>query len=212
VNRDSIAPLTGVAFLVFAILSFVISGEPPSAKDDTPEAIVNHYQDNKDAIMASSISAGIAMTALIFFAGYLRKVLSAATGAASILPGIVLAGASIMAVGFAIDTTILFAAADAADDVDPVAIVALQTLWDNDFVPIALGIVVFLLSSGLAIVQTGALPRWLGWVAIVLAIVGLTPVGFVAFMVGALWILVVSIMLAMRTRPAAPAAGPSTGM
>ena len=39
--------------------------------------------------------------------------------------------------------------------------------------PIAIGIVVLLLSSGLSIVRYGALPKWLGWVAIVLAVVGI---------------------------------------
>jgi hypothetical protein len=205
VNRNLIAPLTGVAFIVVAAIGFAVSGEPPDAKDNSAQEIVQHYVDDKDAIMAGSILAGIAMVLVIFFAGYLRKVLSAAAGPGSMLPGLVLVGASIMAVGFAIDTTIQFALAEAADDIDPVGVQALQALWDNDFIPIALGIVVFLLSAGLAIVQTGALPKWLGWVAIVLAIVGLTPVGFAAFMGGALWILIVSIVLTMRarTQPAA---------
>jgi hypothetical protein len=196
----------GVAFIVFAIASIVLSGgEPPDVKDNTPQEIVKHYADNKDEIMLSSILGAIAMTALLFFAGYLRKVLSAATAGASMLPSIVLAGASIMAVGLAIDSTISFALADAADDVDPVAVQSLQMLWDNDFIPIALGSVVFLLSAGLAIVETGVLPRWLGWVAVLLAIVGLTPVGWAAFLIGAIWILVVSILLTMRARPATPA-------
>jgi hypothetical protein len=196
----------GIVFIIFAILSIVVSGgDPPDVKDNTAQEIVKHYTDNEDEIMFSSILGGIAMVALIFFAGYLRKVLSAAAGGASMLPGIVLVGASIMAVGLAIDTTISFALADAAGDVDPVAVQSLQMLWDNDFIPIALGIVVFLLSAGLAIVETGALPKWLGWVAIVLAIVGLTPVGFAAFLLGAVWVLVVSIMLTMRANAGPPA-------
>ena len=207
-NKNLIAPLTGVAFIIFAIVSIVLSGEPPNVKDNTAQEIVKHYADNKDEIMLSTISTGIALTSLIFFAGYLRKVLSAATGAGSMLPGIVLVGASILAVGIAIDSTIAFALADAADDVDPGAVQALQMLWDNDFVPIGLGIVVFLLSAGLAIVQTGALPKWLGWVAIVLAIVGLTPVGFAAFLLGAVWVLVVSILLTMRANATAAPASP----
>jgi hypothetical protein len=114
-----------------------------------------------------------------------------------------------MAVGLAIDTTIAFAIADAADDIDPIGVQALQALWDNDFVPIAMGAVIFLLSAGLGIVQTGALPRWLGWVAIVLAIVGLTPIGFAAFLAGGIWIVVVSILLTMRARAVPPQAAPA---
>ena len=50
------------------------------------------------------------------------------------------------------------------------------------------------------IVRYGALPKWLGWVAIVFGVVALTPFGFFAFLGGIVWILVVSIMLTMRAR------------
>jgi hypothetical protein len=209
VNRNLIAPLTGVAFVIVAIVAFAVGGEPPNAKDNSAQEIVKHYVDNKDAIMVTSILAGIAGALLIFFAAYLRKVLSAAAGAGSMLPGVVLVGASIMAVGFAIDTTIAFALADAADDIDPIGVQALQALWDNDFIPVAMGIVVFLFSAGLAIVQTGALPKWLGWIAIVLAIIGLPPIGFAAFIGGALWILIASILLTMGARAVPPQAAPA---
>ena len=146
---------------------------------------------------------------LVFFGAYLRKVFSAAEPPGhGMLSPLVLAGTVIMAVGAGIDMTISFALAEAAEDIDPVAVQSLQALWDNDFMPIAIGIVVLLLSSGLSIVRYGALPKWLGWVAIVLAVIGMTPIGFVSFMVGGLWVIVVSIMLAVRARritaPAAP--------
>ena len=70
-----------------------------------------------------------------------------------------------------------------------------------------------LLSSGLSIALYGSLPRWLGWVAILLGVVGLTPIGFVAFLGGGLWILVVSVLLTLRaralTQPPRPS-GPGT--
>jgi hypothetical protein len=116
------------------------------------------------------------------------------------LSALILVGGAIMAVGLAIDMTILFAIAEAADDIEPESVRTLQALWDNDFIPIAIGVVIFLLSSGIAIARYGVLPKWLGWVAIVLAVVGLTPVGFVAFLAGGLWMAVVSVMLALQAR------------
>ena len=79
---------------------------------------------------------------------------------------------------------------------------ALQALWDNDFLPILFGIVLLLIGAGLSVVRFGGLPKWLGWVAIVLAVAGATPIGFVAFLGGALWVLIVSILLAVRARGA----------
>jgi hypothetical protein len=51
------------------------------------------------------------------------------------------------------------------------------------------------------------LPVWLGWVAVVIGIACVTPVGFFALLVGLLWTLVASILLFLRE--GAPAdAGP----
>lgn len=201
-NRNLIAPLTGVAFIVVAIIAIVLGGEPPSG-DEPVQKIVDHYTDNKDEIQISAMVGVVAIVLLMFFAAHLRQVLTAADPR-SMLPGLVLAGASVMAVGLAIDSTISFTLADRVDDVEPAAVQALQALWDNDFIPILLGITVFLLSAGILIVRTGALPKWLGWIAILLAIVGPTPIGFAAFLGGALWILVVSVLLTMRARAVAP--------
>jgi hypothetical protein len=61
------------------------------------------------------------------------------------------------------------------------------------------------------VVRYGALPKWLGWVAILLGVVGVTPIGFAAFLGLGIWILIVSVILSLRARgtsaaPATPAA------
>lgn len=202
-NREWLAPLTGVGFVAVAIIGFVVGGEPPGADDPVAE-IVEHYVDNKDSVMVGAGLVGIAAALLIFFAGYLRKVLRAAEGEGGVLSAVALVGAAVMAVGAAIDATISFALAEAADDVEPTAVQALQALWDNDFMPIAVGSTVFLLASGISIAMHAALPKWLGWVAILFGIISLTPIGFIGFLGGVLWILAVSVILALRARPATP--------
>jgi hypothetical protein len=142
----------------------------------------------------------------IFFANHLRRVFNAAGEAP--LSATVLVGASVLAVGAAIDATILLAIAETADDIEPTSVQTLQALWDNDWLPVALGLLVFLISSGLSILRTGALPRWLGWVALALAVLGFTPIGFAAFLGTAIWIVVVSVMLALRARKG-PASTPA---
>lgn len=196
-NRETLVPLTGVLFLVLLGISFAVGGEPPGA-DDGAQKVVDHYIDNKDSIMAGAFISGLAAVALVFFVGYLRKVLSAADGGNSMLPTTALVGAGIVAVGAAIDGTISIALAEAAEDLDPLGAQALQALWDNDFLPLAVGTIIFLFSVGISVVQSGVLPKWLGWAAIVLAVIGCTPLGFVGAIGAALWILVASVMLAMR--------------
>lgn len=200
-NRETLLPLTGALFLVLLIASFIIAGEPPDADEDVQE-IVDHYVDNKTATEIGAMVGGIAAISLVFFGAYLRKLFSGALGGDSMLPGVILVGTSIIAVGGAIDGTISFALAEAADDIEPTAVQAMQALWDNDFLPIALGIVIYLLAAGLAAVRSGAIPAWLGWIAIALAVIGVTPIGFVAFMGAALWTLIVSVLLSIRGRRA----------
>jgi hypothetical protein len=201
-SNEWLVPLTGVAFVVLVIISFIIVGEPPSA-DDPTEEIANHYLDNKDSIQFGSFLGVIAGTLLVFFFGYVRKVLHAAEGDRGMLSLVAFAGAVIIALAAAIDGTILFAIAEAADDIDATQVQTLQALWDNDFLPFALGAQVLWFATGISIVRHGALPKWLGWIAIVFGVASLTPIGFFAFLAGAVWIVVVSIMLAQRARGAA---------
>lgn len=207
-KKDWLAALTGVAFLALAIACFAISGEPPDV-DEPVQKIVDHYVDDKDSVMAGAFLAGLAALALVFFGGYLRKVLRRAEGPDGMLSALALIGTTVMGVGIAIDATVSLALAETADDIAPAAVQALQAFWDNDFIPIALGTEVLLLSAGLSIVRHGALPKWLGWIAIVLAVAGVTPVGFVAFLGGGIWVAVVSVVLALRERTASTGAGAS---
>jgi hypothetical protein len=211
-SRQWLAPLTGVAFIVVIIIGIIVAGEPPDA-DQPAQEIVNHYVDNKDSVQAGVFLSAIAAALLLFFAGYLRKVLRAAEGETGTLPAVALAGATVMATAAGIDGMITFSLAETADNLEPGSVQALQALWDNDFLPFIIGAGVLLLASGISIVRHGALPRWLGWIAIVLGVLALTPIGFVAFLGGAIWILVTSVMLTMQARAATqppPPGGPGT--
>jgi len=204
-NKEWLAPLTGVAFVVVGIISFLISGEPKSA-DDPVKEIVNFYVDKKDSVQISAIAGVVAGLFLIFFGAYLRKVLRAAGGEGETLSLVSFIGLVLVALGIAIDGTILFALAEAAEDIDPVAVQSLQALWDNDFLPIMLGVLAFLWATGISVIRSGVLPKWLGWVMILLGIVGVTPIGFVAAIGSAILVLVLSILLSLRARSGASAA------
>jgi hypothetical protein len=198
------APLTGLGFVVVAIVAFLVGGEPPDSKHPAGE-IANFYRDNESSIQVSAALITFAVLLLIFFAGYLRRELRRAEGEGGVLSLVAFAGAVVLGVGAAVDATIGFAMADAADHIQPAQLQTLQALWDNDFLPLALGTELLLLAAGLSIVRHRALAPWMGWVAIVIGVLGLTPAGFAAFLGGGIWIAVASVMLAMRARGSAAA-------
>ncbi|MGH2952759.1 MAG: DUF4386 family protein [Solirubrobacterales bacterium] len=201
-GRSWVPPLTGLAFLVLVIVGFAIGGEPPDVDDNSAEEIVEWYVDNDGSIMFGAALQTLAATLLIFFGAYLWRLLREADqrgGAAALAT---FAGMVVLGVGIAIDGTINFAAADNAEDIDPTAVQALATLWQGDFLPLALGTQVFLLGLGVSVIRWGALPTWIGWIAVVLGVIAVTPIGWVSFLAGGILIGVISVMLALRERSA----------
>ena len=204
-NKGWLVPLTGAAFVVVAIIGFIVGGEPKDATHPATE-IANWYIDNKDSVEVSAFIGVAATVLLVFFGAYLRDVLRVAAGGADMLSLVSFIGVVVVAVGFSIDSTISLAIAERADDIDPIAVQSLQALWDNDFIPIALGTLLFLWATGISVVRSGALPKWIGWIMLLLGVVALTPFGFASFIGTAVLIVVISILLAVRARSATPAA------
>jgi hypothetical protein len=197
-NKDWLGALTGVAAIIVGAIAVLIGGEPEEASKGA-EKVVAHYAENKDEIQISAIMGVVAAALLVFYFGYLRKVLRRAEGENGTLSVVALIGAAIIATGISIDATLSFAIAEAVDDkIDSTAILAMQAIWDNDFMPIALGAIIVLFAAGISIVRHGALPKWLGWVAIALGIVAMTPIGFIGFLGLLVWILITSVLLAVR--------------
>jgi len=113
-------------------------------------------------------------------------------------------GAAILAVGAGLFAGITFTLGDFADDLPPQAIQVLNALNQDVFAPLVLGVFAFGVGSGASVLATAALPKWVGWVAIVVGVAALTPLGFFAFLALGLWILIVSGLLLQRRDAAAP--------
>ncbi len=206
-----LAPLTGLAFVVLVIVGFAVGGEPPDL-DEPAQELVDFYSEDKDLRFLGASLAAVGATLFVFFGGYLKTVLQdAERPAPGPLPTIMFAGVLIFATGVAIDSTITFALAETATDIDPAAVQALAALFQNDFIPLAVGLQIFLLALGFSILRHRALPKWIGWIAILFGLIAVTPIGFVAFFAAGLLTIVMSILLAMRARRDPPAREGTTG-
>jgi hypothetical protein len=199
-----IAPLTGVLFVAFFVAVLILMGEGQDASKDTAEEVVDFYQDNETEQIIASFLIGLAAISMLFFGGYLRRLLRDAEGPNGILSAVAFAGAIVFAAGATVGGSIHFALTELADEVpDPVDPVVIQTLNGIDynyffFFPVGLG--TLLLASGISVVRNGGLPKWLGWLAIVCAVAFITPAFPIGLFGGPLWILIVSVMGIMRAR------------
>jgi hypothetical protein len=201
---ERFAPLAGLLFVLLLVVAVIIGGETPAA-DDSLREVIDYWNENKDQNIVASIIAAIATVPFLWFAGVLRSVLAAAEGPPARLASTAWGGAIVTAGGWLAIVGFNFVAADTAGDVAPAVTQTFSVLQADFFFPLAVGASVFLLAGGLAIVRSGVLPSWLGWAAIVLGVVCLTPGGFFAILLMLVWIIVLSVMLFQRSAaPPAP--------
>ena len=190
---ERLAPLTGVVAVAIIIAVFSIGGSTPD-EHDSASKVWAYYSRHHDKQIALAFILAIALPFLVFFASTLRHELRRAGGTGQ-LSTAAFGGGVLAAAGFGLLSTVHIALSSAGERVVTQATVqTLNVLDNNDFVPAVAGVALLVLAAGLSVVRHGGLPRWLGWVAIVLGIAAFTPAGFIAFLAGGVWIIVVSIL------------------
>jgi hypothetical protein len=197
-----LAPLTGIPFAVLLAVTFA----SPSTPDihDTGAQVISHYQAHHGAHLLGDLCGGVAVVFFLFFISSLRSYFSDKEGADG-LSRAAFAGGILIAVGGAIFTSLDVALIDARNDIAPQAAQALNVLSNDFFFPFEIGLIVFSICIGLAIIASGALPKWLGWVQVVIGVVAFTPVGFFGFFVTLVWSVIVAILIYRRSAPTAAA-------
>jgi hypothetical protein len=203
-----LAPLTGALAIVAMVAGGVIVGETPDATDESAQQVVDFYVDNKDSVFIGSLLFGLGGLLILYFGAWLRRLLRDAEGPTGILSAVAFGGTIVFAAGAAVSATLGVALADTADDIDPVAVQALNAFQWNYFVPFAVGVSALMFATGLSVIRHGALPKWLGWIALIIGIAAYTPAGFFAAALAGVWIVVVSIMAAVGRRGAPSGATP----
>jgi hypothetical protein len=196
-NGKKLAPLSGVLGVALVIASFALGGDSPDQNAGAAE-VVSYYTKHNDKLMAAAALLALGAFFLLVFtttvAGTLRRA-SGETGGSS---AVSFAGGVILAVGITLFAGVTFSLADTVEHLEPGGAQILNVLADDLFMPLTIGNAAFLLGSGIGVIKTKVLPVWLGWVAVVLGVVALTPGGFFAFMLLGLWTLIVSVLLYRR--------------
>jgi hypothetical protein len=194
---DRYAPLTGVVFVALIVLAIVVGGETPDNSDSAQE-IGSFWKDNDTEQIWSSIIGAWSLVFFVWFAASVRSALRRVEDGPGRLSAVSFAGAVIATVGLLLALSLTFSLADGADELSAGALKTLTVLSNGIFLPIAAGFALFFIATGILAVRSRLLPVWLGWLTIVLGIVCLTPAGFLALLVGLVWVVAVSVMLYLR--------------
>jgi hypothetical protein len=89
------------------------------------------------------------------------------------------------------------AGALANEDIDESAALALGSISDGFFIAAEYLLPLLLIASAIVALRYGALPRWLAWIQVIVAIAALIPwIGWAALIFGfPVWVLIVSYVL-----------------
>jgi len=205
-----LAPLSGVVFAVlFLILFFAFPDSPDS--DASAAKVVSFFTDHGDSQSALAFMLWYAMLFAVFFGAALRSYLRRRGGSDGLI-ALGFLGMGFFALATSILGGFLFAAADVPTKISPAAEQALNVLQDDLFAPVFVGVALCMIGNGLAIVlaEVKALPRWLGWVALLIGLVAIVPpVSFFSLFGLVGWALIVSVLVYLREGESAPAAAPA---
>ena len=208
---ETFAPLTGIAAVVLFIAAFVVHDVIGDTPDGDAPALdfARYYQEEDGSIWGASILISFAIVFFFWFLGTLRAALRAAEGGLGRLAttahagGIATAVLAVASIGTQVSAAILVSERDA-----PIAPQTAITYWfmgDGLFLGAFSGAAVLLGATGFVVLRHGALPRWFGWVTLVLALLLLIPwIGWAGFVFAfPLWIIVTSLLLWQATSRAA---------
>jgi hypothetical protein len=207
---ERLGAATGIVFVLLSLLALIIGGSPGASPD-----VVQYFVDNRERALVQSFLAGVASIFFVWFLGSVRSYLRAAEGGTGRLSAVAFAG-GIVTLGFLMfSLTVTTALADGmAENADPDTSRAFYALViqasDLTFFPV----VAFTGASALVILRTKALPAWLGWLGIGVAVLSLSRgtaffvesgpfssagmLESVAIMAFLLWLLLTSILLVRR--------------
>jgi hypothetical protein len=186
--------VSGVLFVALIVAAFAITTSQVDESASVAKAF-DYWSDHQTAEIVSALLVHVAAVALVFFGAGLRSALRGGEGEESTYSVIAFGGAVFAAVGFVIAAWVSLAAATAADQGAREAVYTLNQLNSVNWILFTAGLSVMMLGTGIGGLRTVALPKVVSWVAVVLGVAFLTPVGIVGFLVLPFWMIAVSVVL-----------------
>ncbi len=207
-NLPRFAPLSGIVFVLGMIVGFGVLGGDTPGTDDSAAKIVSYYNDHQGKEIAAIVVVAISIVFLALFAVALREYLRGVGRDGDFWPTVALVGGAVAVAGLFAAGGVHAALIEGADKHFAAgAMVALNALDSWNFIGFTIPLAIMLFGAAGATLKGGApLPKWLGWIALILGILFFAgPIGFAAFMLTGIWIIIASIVMYQRSGAAATA-------
>ena len=204
-------PLSGVAFVVLALLAVVVLGGDTPGSSAPGREVLAFYDDNqvREAIGAFVLAASVFF--LVCFAVTLATTMWPADEGRPVWQIVLIAGSALTGAVLLVSAALVFALTDGAtNDASGSALQALNLTGENMWVAFNAGLGVMMLGAAGALLPRLAY-RWLGWVALVVGVALFIPFAdFIGLLLTLVWILVVSVMLFRGRLQAATRVAPAS--
>lgn len=191
-------PLSGVVFVVLAVLAVVVLGGDTPSNDASGAEILSFYDAHTVRQAIASFVFALSAPFVVFF-GVSLATTAWPEGAdrRPVWHYVLIGGGVLTGAGVLIAAWVHFALADGGDNkASPEALQALNVLDANSWLAWNAGLGVLMLGAAGCLIPRAARHRWLGWVALVLGIVLFIPFAdFFGLILTLVWIIVVSVML-----------------
>ena len=200
---ERLAGLGGIVAVALWIIGALIIESADGPDEDDPADVLRWYQDSEGTILAGGFIFELgALFFLIFLAALLSRLwwVEGGTGFLSVIALAGGLGTAFFAMGIQAPD---MAGALGESDLAPEAAQALNTLDNAFFIVAELSAALFVVAVGLLALRARALPAWLGWISLLLALwLLIPPIGWAGLIFGLpLWTLVVSVILYLKPRP-----------
>ena len=213
-RSERLATLGGAIFAVFALAGLLMQAlAAGGAEEESRDDVVSRYSDGMNELWAEggALLLGLAVASLLPFLASLRATLRSSEGERALLSTVAVAGGVFMAVMLVVSASSTGAAFSSYDfyeayEVDPDVVLLMQTLTFSTLGFALVGGGVLVGATSIVALSAGLLPRWLALAGLALGVAlllgELALILFAPLPLLLLWMLVVSVLLAVRQRRA----------
>ena len=197
--KERLLALSGVVFAVVFVAATFSQGSTPGEKD-SGQKVVDYYNSHQGGSLVAAFGGPVLCALLVLYFSHLRNLARGADAGAG--PSVMVGGAVLWAAGLLLGSTLSLALVSASDHQQPEVAQTLNVLNAASWLPFIGGIAVTLIGAGMTVLRVAIVPRWMGWVALVVGIIALAgPGGFLGFFVAPLWMLVSGVLLLRSSEP-----------